>query len=49
MQYRLLRALMMPFTIHAPPCSMGNTPLKRAFDCNKREVIAFLRSAGVRF
>ena len=46
MRYRVLRALMMLFATHAPPCSMGNTPLKRAIDCGKPDVIALLRSVG---
>ena len=46
MQYRLLCALVMLFATHAPSCSRGNTPLKRAIDCNEPDVIAFLRSVG---
>jgi hypothetical protein len=46
MRYRLLRALMMLCATHAPPCSMGDTPLKVAIDCNNLDVIAFLRSDG---
>jgi ankyrin repeat protein len=44
--YRLLRALMMLFASHAPPCSLGNTPLKQAIFNNKPDVVVFLRSVG---
>jgi hypothetical protein len=47
MQYRLLCAFTMLFATHAPPCSNGNnTPLKRAIDTEKHDVVAFLRSVG---
>jgi hypothetical protein len=47
MQYRVLRALMMLFATHAPPCSdTGDSLLKRAIDLNAPDVIAFLRSVG---
>jgi hypothetical protein len=46
MQCRLLRALMMPFATHAPPCSNDWTPLERAINYNKPDVVAFLRSVG---
>jgi hypothetical protein len=37
---------MMPFATHAPLCSKGTTPLKRAIDENNPDAIAFLRSVG---
>jgi hypothetical protein len=46
MQSRLLRALMMLFATHAPPCRYGSTPLKEAMTFNKADVIALLRSVG---
>ena len=51
MQYRLLRALMMLFATHAPPCSSsfdtcGKTPLKLAILSERHDVAAFLRSVG---
>ena len=46
MQHRLLRALMMLFTTHSPPCSYGHTPLKLAIACYKTVIVEFLRSVG---
>jgi hypothetical protein len=46
MRYRLLCALVMMFASHAPPCSLGNTPLKQAIKFNQHDVLAFLRSVG---
>ena len=46
MRYCLLCALMMLFATHAPPCSNGMTPLKRAIDKYNPDVVAFLRSVG---
>jgi hypothetical protein len=42
----LLRALLMLFATHAPPCSWGDTPLKQAIYNSQRDVVAFLRSVG---
>jgi hypothetical protein len=46
MRYRLLRALVMLLATHAPPCRSGYTPLKRAIEYDKPDVVAFLRSVG---
>jgi hypothetical protein len=51
MQYRVLRALMIMFATHAPPCSgcfdpCGKTPLKSAICFGGHDVAAFLRSVG---
>jgi hypothetical protein len=46
MQYRLLRALMIMFATHAPPCSHGSTPLQYAVFYKRHDVVAFLRSVG---
>ena len=46
MQYLLLRALMMLFPTHTPPCSWSITPLKNAIESKRPDVIAFLRSVG---
>jgi hypothetical protein len=43
-QYRLLCALMMMFTTHAPACSDGKDPLDLAIDGTRHDTIAFLRS-----
>jgi hypothetical protein len=46
MRYRLLRALVMMFATHAPPCRNGMTALRRAIDKYNPDVVAFLRSVG---
>jgi hypothetical protein len=46
MQFRLLRALMMLFASHAPPCRHGRDCYKVAIDLSRHDLTALLRSAA---
>jgi hypothetical protein len=44
MQCRLLRALMMLFATHAPPCSVGITPLDEAISRNYHLIYLYMQA-----